>query len=247
MSSFHVRSTRRFPINNQTSHIKNAFTLIELLVVIAIISILAALLVPAVKRAQAQAFKTSCLSNLRQNGIAMAGYTLDYEGKLPTHWHGDVLDQWPIHILPYIGSREMFLCPSLMRLGLSVKWPNTNSSKFGYSGGFDYVGYTGTYGMIEDQNGRRDFETTKPGEIIILDGSFLPLAPPGWSPGADARVRPYYQYELGPPNIYAYGDFTFYPHDGLVNVLFHTGHAVSHSPEGFGPVWERGYSGRISR
>lgn len=58
------------------------FTLIELLVVIAIISILAAILFPVFARARENARRASCLSNLKQFGLALVMYSQDYDEKI---------------------------------------------------------------------------------------------------------------------------------------------------------------------
>ena len=76
------------------------FTLIELLVVIAIIAILAAILFPVFSRAREKARQASCMSNLKQIGLAVTMYRSDYDEMNPCYRFSANPDPQPTSFYP---------------------------------------------------------------------------------------------------------------------------------------------------
>jgi prepilin-type N-terminal cleavage/methylation domain-containing protein/prepilin-type processing-associated H-X9-DG protein len=109
---------------------KKGFTLIELLVVIAIIAVLLAILMPAMRKIKETARETTCKSNLKNIGLAVAMYLDDYERKLPPRqsaneflWFesdgvtyrkaGSSGSYWGLWYKDYLKEPKIFGCPSL--------------------------------------------------------------------------------------------------------------------------------------
>jgi prepilin-type N-terminal cleavage/methylation domain-containing protein/prepilin-type processing-associated H-X9-DG protein len=95
---------------------RRGFTLIELLVVIAIIAILAAILFPVFAKAREKARQTSCLSNVKQIGLAVLSYAQDYDEMYPRAAAGasGTPRTYYFQILtPYIKNKQIWKCPSI--------------------------------------------------------------------------------------------------------------------------------------
>ena len=100
--------------------------MIELLVVIAIIALLMGILMPALQRVRKQARTVYCLSSLKQIGVAMTAYALDYEDFIPRALDHDV--KWILVFMPYLGTEyknlsdyrevDVYQCPSFPRQGV---------------------------------------------------------------------------------------------------------------------------------
>lgn len=122
---------------SRPSSTRSGFTLIELLVVIAIIAILAAILFPVFAKAREKARQISCLSNMKQLGLAFMQYTQDNDELMPNCSDGsgsdtgenvyggwmyyyknpsgaspkDYFDPSQGSIYPYVKSKAVFICP----------------------------------------------------------------------------------------------------------------------------------------
>jgi prepilin-type N-terminal cleavage/methylation domain-containing protein/prepilin-type processing-associated H-X9-DG protein len=94
------------------------FTLIELLVVIAIIAILAAILFPVFAQARESARTSSCLSNMKQIGLALRMYGQDYDETYPNIRLRDVDGNlnhgmiWKNVVQVYVKNKGVWGCPS---------------------------------------------------------------------------------------------------------------------------------------
>ncbi len=95
-----------------------AFTLIELMIVVTIISILAAMLLPALKQAKAMAWTSACANNMKQHSFSVVSFADEHDDYLPCL-------QSSIKVAEYVN----VLFPSVdQTTGLNYPWWRSSSS-----------------------------------------------------------------------------------------------------------------------
>jgi prepilin-type N-terminal cleavage/methylation domain-containing protein/prepilin-type processing-associated H-X9-DG protein len=207
---------------------RRGFTLIELLVVIAIIAILAAILFPVFARAREKARQSSCLSNLKQLGLATLMYVQDYDETFPIFgpaW-GTNPDPpgtgvcWWLGIYPYVKNYQLYVCPNYQQWGPFTYWDRTFAVFPSY--GMNPNLHVGV--PLGGSGGRRLATIQSPASLVMLADSCHPMGDAWrfawpWAPGA---------WNSSPQKCQAAQTNqleTYCPHSGGSNYVFADGHA----------------------
>jgi prepilin-type N-terminal cleavage/methylation domain-containing protein len=126
-----------------------AFTLIELLVVVGVIAVLIAMLLPTLAKANEQARRTQCASNLRQCTLGLFMYANENRGRLPpakrdvdgvTHciWVSNLTYD---SVVRFTGSGRVWTCPNREDItGVPVHSTDMGLADYGWVIGYLYLG-----------------------------------------------------------------------------------------------------------
>jgi prepilin-type N-terminal cleavage/methylation domain-containing protein/prepilin-type processing-associated H-X9-DG protein len=189
----------------------HGFTLVELLVVIGIISVLIAMLLPALNKARESAKQVSCASNLRQIGMAAQMYANENHGWLPYAEYTSSI-KWYTVLEPYLKNKTRVT-------GGAWTCPSTQDNFWlGYGWNYHGLGDAPTSPALGPtrNSGKNRFGT--PVYLLVMAADSPYSYSPGTFPGSSAGQCMIYPKTSGMPVSMA--------HSKGVNTLFVGGHVL---------------------
>jgi prepilin-type processing-associated H-X9-DG protein/prepilin-type N-terminal cleavage/methylation domain-containing protein len=215
---------------------RHAFTLIELLLVIAIVTILTGMLLPTLNRGRESARAASCISNLRQVGLATEMYVDDYgcyftwfttQGSNRL-WYFGLESPYNPNGAPgarHIDLTKAKLYPYLQKLHGAEVCPSYNYRSSLWRQKFDQITYGygyNIYGLTTNNIGKKPTELRDASRIICFaDAAQVnTIQPPASS--SNPMIEESYFIEYSKLSI----PTTHFRHTGFANVLFCDGHVA---------------------